>query len=34
MNTHRMSDPKDLLSMEVVGFSTETPAVINAFLNI
>jgi len=34
MNTHRMSDPKDLLSMEVVGFSAETPTVINAFLNI
>ena len=34
MNTHRMSDPKDTLSMEIVGFSTETPTAINAFLNM
>jgi 60 kDa SS-A/Ro ribonucleoprotein len=32
-NRHQLTDPNDILSLEVVGFSTSTPAVITAFLN-
>ena len=31
-NNHRLSDPQDILSMEIVGFSTSTPSAIEAFL--
>jgi 60 kDa SS-A/Ro ribonucleoprotein len=32
MTAHRNSDPKDPLSIEIVGFSTDTPSVISYFL--